>query len=213
MATVSPSQSSPGNEITAAAINTPINQLAAVINGSVDANNLADSAVSTNKIADSAVTAVKIDYTTVPALKAYRVTSIQSLPTTGPVAISFNGEVYKNITGMHSTTTTPERLIATKAGVYAFTYTLNQSSGYVGGRVIVSYSRYNSGGTLQETAELWDGSTDAGEPSRSFSWMSKMAVSDYVSVFVHCAANTGGADFSTSTTQHNAVSMTYLSNA
>jgi hypothetical protein len=57
---VSPSQSSPGDEITAAAINNPINQLAAVVNGNIDANNIADSSVSAVKVADGAITAAKL---------------------------------------------------------------------------------------------------------------------------------------------------------
>ncbi len=41
MSLVSPSQSNPGDEVTAAAINNPINQLAAVINGGIDVTNFA----------------------------------------------------------------------------------------------------------------------------------------------------------------------------
>jgi hypothetical protein len=57
---VSPQQSNPGDEITAAAINNPVNQIAAVVNGNIDANNIADNAVSTAKIADTAVTPAKL---------------------------------------------------------------------------------------------------------------------------------------------------------
>jgi hypothetical protein len=48
---VSPSQSNAGDEITAAKINNPINQLAAQINGNIDTNNIADSAITTAKVA------------------------------------------------------------------------------------------------------------------------------------------------------------------
>jgi hypothetical protein len=57
MPTVNPSQSNPGDEITAAAINTPINQLAAVINGGIDSANLAPDAVASDGIAQNAVQA------------------------------------------------------------------------------------------------------------------------------------------------------------
>lgn len=56
---VSPTQSSPGETIEASDINTPVNQLAAVINGSIETANLADSAVTTAKLADGAITPPK----------------------------------------------------------------------------------------------------------------------------------------------------------
>jgi hypothetical protein len=65
MGLVSPSQSNAGDEITAAKINNPVNQLAAVVNGNIDANNIADSSVSTVKIADNAVTAAKLATTAI----------------------------------------------------------------------------------------------------------------------------------------------------
>ena len=60
MGLVNPSQSAAGEEINAADINDPINQLAAVINGSIDTNNLAASAVATTNLADAAVTEAKM---------------------------------------------------------------------------------------------------------------------------------------------------------
>jgi hypothetical protein len=60
MSVVSPSQSNPGDEITAAAINNPVNQIAAVINGNIDANNIADSSITTAKLADGSVAGVKL---------------------------------------------------------------------------------------------------------------------------------------------------------
>lgn len=57
---VSPTQSSAGETIEAADINTPVNQLAAVINGSIETANLADSAVTTAKLADASVTPAKL---------------------------------------------------------------------------------------------------------------------------------------------------------
>jgi hypothetical protein len=41
MTLVSPSQSNPNDEITAAAINTPVNQIAAILNGGIDSTNIA----------------------------------------------------------------------------------------------------------------------------------------------------------------------------
>lgn len=61
MPTVSPSQAAPGEEITAAKINTPINQLAAAVNA-LDTNNLADGAVTTPDIADRNVTEAKLTH-------------------------------------------------------------------------------------------------------------------------------------------------------
>jgi hypothetical protein len=62
MGLVSPTQSSAGETIEAADINTPVNQLAAVINGSIETANLADGAVTTAKLADDSVAAEKIDW-------------------------------------------------------------------------------------------------------------------------------------------------------
>lgn len=60
MSTVSPSQSAPGEEITAAKINNPINQIATVINGNIDVNNIADGAISTAKLVTASVTPAKL---------------------------------------------------------------------------------------------------------------------------------------------------------
>lgn len=63
MGLVSPTQSSPGETIEASDINDPINQLAAVINGNIEAANLADSAVTTAKLANGSITASKLGTT------------------------------------------------------------------------------------------------------------------------------------------------------
>lgn len=60
MGLVNPQQSSPGDTIEADDINTPISQLAAVINGNIESANIADSAVTSSEIADSAVTPAKL---------------------------------------------------------------------------------------------------------------------------------------------------------
>lgn len=57
---VSPTQSNPGETIESSDINTPVNQLAAVINGNIETANLADSAVTTGKLADGSVTGDKV---------------------------------------------------------------------------------------------------------------------------------------------------------
>ena len=61
---MNPTQASSGNEIQAASINTPVNQLAATINGDIDDANLASDSVTTAKIVNDAVTATKIDWAT-----------------------------------------------------------------------------------------------------------------------------------------------------
>ncbi len=61
MGLVTPQQSSPGETIEAADVNTPVNQIAAVINGSIETVNLADSSVTTAKVADGAITNAKLD--------------------------------------------------------------------------------------------------------------------------------------------------------
>lgn len=60
MTLVSPSQSNPGDEVTASAINTPVNEIAAVVNGNIDDTNI--SGVSGSKIANSTITYAKLDF-------------------------------------------------------------------------------------------------------------------------------------------------------
>lgn len=62
MGLVAPSQSNAGDLITAAAINSPVNQLAAVINGGLDSANLADGAVTVNKLSASIGSALTGSY-------------------------------------------------------------------------------------------------------------------------------------------------------
>lgn len=62
MGTVSLTLPSDGDTIDAADVNTPLNAIAAVINGSISDVNLATGAVTTAKIADDAVTAAKMQY-------------------------------------------------------------------------------------------------------------------------------------------------------
>ena len=59
---VTPTQSNPNDTIEAADINTPVNQLAAVINGNIETANLADASVTSAKIVNSSVTAAKLDF-------------------------------------------------------------------------------------------------------------------------------------------------------
>lgn len=58
MTLVSPSQSNPGDEIRAASINDPVNDLADVINGNIDDTNIAS--VSGSKIANATITNAKL---------------------------------------------------------------------------------------------------------------------------------------------------------
>lgn len=58
MSTVTPQQINPNDEISASSVNTPINQLAAVINGNIDNSNI--SSVDGSKIVNASVTTAKI---------------------------------------------------------------------------------------------------------------------------------------------------------
>jgi hypothetical protein len=60
MGLVSPSQSNPNDTIEAADINNPINQLAAVINGGIDTNNIIDGGIATADLADASITGAKL---------------------------------------------------------------------------------------------------------------------------------------------------------
>lgn len=60
MPTVSPSQSNSGDTIEAADINTPVNQLAAVINGNIDGTNIAANAIGNAQIASAGIYTTKV---------------------------------------------------------------------------------------------------------------------------------------------------------
>jgi hypothetical protein len=60
MGLVTPTQSNPGDTIEAADVNTPVNELAAVVNGGLDDQNLANSAVTAAKLGAGAVTPEKL---------------------------------------------------------------------------------------------------------------------------------------------------------
>jgi hypothetical protein len=82
MGLVNPTQSAPGETIEADDINTPVNQLAAVINGSIETANIADSAVTTAKIADSNVTTAKLADSNVTYAKVAAGFPVQMVNTT-----------------------------------------------------------------------------------------------------------------------------------
>lgn len=70
MSLVSPSQSAAGETIDAADINTPINQIAAVVNGNLDDNNIAsvsgtkitDATIANGKLTNDTITGAKINF-------------------------------------------------------------------------------------------------------------------------------------------------------
>lgn len=111
MTLVTPQQSSPGDTIEASDINTPVNQLAAVINGNVDSNNLANGAVTVTKIASGATlpTVMQNPY----KFLAYRNTTL----TTSSTPIAFDTKLFD--TGTNYDTTTG-KFTAPVAGFYVF---------------------------------------------------------------------------------------------
>lgn len=114
MGLVSPTQSSSGDTIEAADINDPINQLAAVINGSIETANLADSAVTTVKLANASVTPAK--WTNPYCFRAYA--GATTTMTDGSLTkVAFNTESYDyNNNFASSSYTVPV------AGVYHFDF-------------------------------------------------------------------------------------------
>jgi len=67
MTLVSPTQVSPNDEVAASSINTPVNQIAAVVNGNIDDTNIAS--VSGSKLTNATVTTAKINNAAVTADK------------------------------------------------------------------------------------------------------------------------------------------------
>lgn len=88
MGIVSPSQSNAGETIEASDINNPINQLAAVMNGGIDATNIADSSITTAKLANVSVTPSKLNLgsqtATVLTDQSTASTTFADLATVGP---------------------------------------------------------------------------------------------------------------------------------
>lgn len=81
MGLVSPSQVNPGDEITSASVNTPINQLAAVVNGSLDSDNI--SSLTGAKIQSSTLTGAAPDSTYAGGWLSGRLPSVSSVTNNG----------------------------------------------------------------------------------------------------------------------------------
>jgi hypothetical protein len=103
MTTVTPSQSSPGETIEAADINTPVNQIAAVVNGNIDDTNV--SGISGSKISDGTLTTAKyandsVTYAKAAAGFAVQVVNVNyATSTTGTTTMPIDDTIPQNTEG------------------------------------------------------------------------------------------------------------------
>lgn len=94
MGLVNPSQSSPGETIEAADVNTPVNQLAAVINGEIENVNVkANAAIDGSKVTDKSGHTVQ----TVDALYDAVATGTTQIPTDDSVPQNTEGDQYMTV--------------------------------------------------------------------------------------------------------------------
>jgi hypothetical protein len=93
MTVVSPTQVNPNDEVTAASVNTPVNQLAATINGSLDDNNI------------SALSGTKISSGTIPASKATTDANVETRLSESIGDFVASGCVWSIISGLNAAMT------------------------------------------------------------------------------------------------------------
>lgn len=151
MGTVSPSQSNAGDTIEAADINTPINQLAAVINGGIDTANITDGGIATADLADGAVGGSKLA-TSAITLGYAQITSNFSTTSATPV----------QVTSLTSTVTIPSG--GRRIKITAFTGQLSNTAGNNTGELSIWDGTVGSGTRLQFGDITAGGAGNTGSP-------------------------------------------------
>lgn len=184
MGLISPQQISDGTTIDAADVNTPINTIANEVNGSLDANNLADDAVTTAKIADDAVTDAKR-----PRLLSARATTAttNSLSNATFETVPFETEDY-DPEGWHDTSTNNDRVTVDEAGLYLVVATVSMAGSASGDLRAVRIKKNSTVIANEYRPQAFDGSYAI---TISISAVIDAAASDYFVVDAY--QNTGGA--------------------
>lgn len=116
MALVSPTQLQEDDEVNPASQNTPINELANVINGNIDDNNI--SSISGTKVTDGSLTYAKIEE---PIAFFVRKTASQSINNATTTKVTFDEEDYDYGSNWD---TGDDSFTAPYNGVYRFTFNL-----------------------------------------------------------------------------------------
>jgi hypothetical protein len=178
MAVVSPSQSNPGDEITAAKINNPINQLAAVLNGNVDANNIADGSINNAKVAAGVQT---VKFSNPYKFSAY-LAGAQNVGT-GATKVLFDTENFD--TGNNfDITTNKGRFTAPVAGFYQFNTNVSTTTAGSGTNIAVYF--YKNGSPIVLGANI--PAAAGNNPGTSLSTLLSLNAADYVEVYIATGA-------------------------
>ena len=177
MGLVSPSQSNPGDTIEADDINTPVNQLAAVINGAVDTANLADSSVTLSKLANNIQIATKesnpYKFSVYPSATVTISSAVQK--------VGFNTENYD--TGSNFDATTNYRFTAPVAGFYHFNVQVGLASAGALNSETFQISLYKNGSSIKLSQQLVGDGTAKVLPRPTIVCDLQLAASDYIEVF------------------------------
>lgn len=171
MSVVSPSQSNAGEEITAAKINNPVNQLAAVINGNIDANNIADSSITNVKVASGGLYTSKV-YNPYK-FSAYR-NAAYNTAAAGITKMAYDAENFDTSANFDSTTN--YRFTAPVAGFYHFSASLQLASPTA--RAFIMLYKNNA-----EYRRSTDVQTSTLNYSAHVSTLIQLGIGDYVEVF------------------------------
>lgn len=171
---VNPTQSNPGDTIEADDINTPVNQLAAVINGTIETTNLADNAVTTAKVADGSINPAK--WTNPYRFRVYR-NAAQSVGAGLTSKVSFDAESYDTNSNFDSTTN--NRYVAPITGTYHFNAAVTAT---VDGGNLYFIALYKNGSVVSQGGAVITGAGTAVQ-----TWVVADAIeltaTDYVEIF------------------------------
>lgn len=171
MTVVSPSQSNAGETIEASDINNPVNQLAAVINGNIDATNIADNSITTAKVAAGLpITKFANTYN----FSVYRNAAYSTVAAIA-TKVPFDARYFD--TSSNYDITTNNRFTAPVAGYYAFTAGL--ALGSTTARVILML--YKNG--VEEQRIFDNSSSGAFLTGGTGAGYVKLAANDYIELW------------------------------
>jgi len=182
MATVNPSQSAPGDTIEAADVNTPVNQLAAQINGNIDSTNLADSAVTASKIATGAVSTAKVF---VPAKVDVFLSATQVLSASTATKVLLNSENFD--TGNNFDSVTNYRFTAAIQGYYQVSAQVQIGTTGIATTAFALGYIFKNGAEFIRGLQITGSGNGSLIPTSNISRLVFLTPGDYLELFAFCS--------------------------